>query len=188
MKQLTLIVMSLVLTGLIIGCATLSKDECLQADWYEIGYRDGSRGTPRSLFQKHFDACLEHSIQADRESYFKGREDGLSSFCTYDSGFSQGSAGKSYHHVCAPELESEFMAGYRKGIEVFEYNSQVASLENRLRNIENQIQQKESQLVSTGLDYKAREKIRAEIRHLDLEYRDAVRELRHLEKTKPIVQ
>ena len=188
MRQLILIIVSLVLTAFMIGCATLSKDECLQADWHEIGYRDGSRGTPRSLFQKHYDACLEHSVQADRETYFKGRQDGLLSFCTYDSGFSQGSAGRPYHHVCAPERESEFIAGYRKGLEFYEYNSQIASLENRLRNIENQIQQKESQLVSSGLGYKTREKIRAEIRHLDLEYRDVVRELRHLEKTNPKYQ
>ena len=133
-------------------------------------------------------AAGAHSVHADGETYFKGRDDGLASYCTYDSGFSHGSAGKKYQHVCPPKMESEFIAGYRKGFQIFEYKSQIASLENRLRNIENQIQQKESQLVSSGLGYKTREKIRAEIRHLDLEYRDVVRELRHLEKTNPKYQ
>ena len=80
------------------------------------------------------------------------------------------------------------MAGYRKGQEIHQYESQIASLEHRLRSIESQIQYKEKQLVSTDLSYDTRKKIRADIRYLDLEYRDAVRELRYLEKMKPVVQ
>ena len=178
----------MILAGMFSGCASLSKNECLQADWYQLGYRDGSRGAPRSLFQKHTDACLEHAVNADREAYFKGREEGLSTYCTYESGFNQGRAGNRYQHVCPPELESGFMAGYRKGQEIHQYESQIASLEHRLRSIESQIQYKEKQLVSTDLSYDTRKKIRADIRYLDLEYRDAVRELRYLEKMKPAVQ
>lgn len=167
------------------GCATLSKNECLQADWYQLGYRDGSMGAPRSLFQQHYDACLEHGVHADRAVYFNGRAQGLSTYCTYDSGFNNGKAGSRYQHVCPPELESGFMAGYRKGQEIFQYESQIASLEHRLQRIESQIQSKEKQLVSSDLSYETRKKIRADIRYLDLKYRDAVRELRYLEKMRP---
>ena len=80
------------------------------------------------------------------------------------------------------------MAGYRKGQEIFQYESQIASLEHRLRSIESQIQSKEKQLVSPDLSYNTRREIRADIRYLDLEYRDAVRELRYLEKMKPALQ
>ena len=188
MKNRMVFIILLMLAGMFSACASLSKNECLQADWYQLGYRDGSRGAPRSLFQKHYDACLEHAVYADREVYFNGREQGLAVYCTYDSGFNQGRAGKRYQHVCPPELESGFMAGYRKGQEIYQYESQIASLENRLRSIESQIQYKEKQLVSSDLSYDTRKKIRADIRYLDLKYRDAVRELRYLEKMKPAVQ
>jgi hypothetical protein len=188
MKKLIVYILLLILAGIFSGCATLSKNECLQADWYQLGYRDGSRGAPRSLFQKHYDACLEHAVYADRAVYFNGREEGLSIYCTYDSGFNHGRAGNRYQHVCPPDLESGFMAGYRSGQEIYQYESQLASLEHRLRSIESQIQSKEKQLVTPDLSYNTRRKIRADIRYLDLEYRDVIRELRYLEKMKPAVQ
>lgn len=188
MKKPLLFILLLILAGMLFGCASLSKNECLQADWYQLGYRDGSMGAPRSLFQKHYDACLEHAVHADRAVYFSGREEGLSIYCTYDSGFNHGSAGKRYQHVCPPELESGFMAGYRQGQEIFQYESQIASLEHRIRSIESQIQSKEKKLVSPDLSYETRKKIRADIRYLDLEHRDVIRELRYLEKRKPVVQ
>jgi hypothetical protein len=188
MKKLIVYILLLILAGIFSGCATLSKNECLQADWYQLGYRDGSRGAPRSLFQKHYDACLEHAVYADRAVYFNGREEGLSIYCTYDSGFNHGRAGNRYQHVCPPDLESGFMAGYRSGQEIYQYESQLASLEHRLRSIESQIQSKEKQLVTPDLSYNTRRKIRADIRYLDLEYSDVIRELRYLEKMKPAVQ
>jgi hypothetical protein len=188
MKHIDAIIFLLVLAGAFFGCATLSKNECLQADWYELGYRDGSIGARRSLFQEHSDACLKHKVHADRQSYFKGRDEGLRVYCTHNNGFNQGKAGSKYHRVCPPEVESDFLAGYTKGHEIYKYESQMAALENRLRSIERQIQDKEKQLVSSNLSYETREKIRADIRYLDLKYRDVARELRFLEKMNPTEQ
>jgi Protein of unknown function (DUF2799) len=186
MRYLSAIISGLVVAGMLYGCATLSRDQCLQADWHELGYRDGSMGSPRSLFQKHYDACLEHGVQAERDVYFAGRQEGLAVYCTYDSGFSQGRSGNRYQHVCPAELESEFSAGYARGHEIYEYESQVASLEQRLRSLEGKIQDKEKRLTTSDLTRQEREKIRTDIQYLDLEYRDAVRELRYLEKTRPV--
>jgi hypothetical protein len=44
----------------------------------------------------------------------------------------------------------------------------------------------EKQLAASDLTRKQRERIRTDIPYLDLEYRDAVRELRYLEKTGPV--
>ena len=188
MKNRMVIFLLLTVALMFSGCASLSKNECLQADWFQLGYRDGSMGAPRSLFQKHYDACQEHAVYADRAAYFNGREKGLTTYCTYDSGFNRGRAGNKYQHVCPPELESDFMAGYRQGQQIYQYESQIASIEHRIRSIESQIQSKEKQLVASDMSYDTRKKIRADIRYLDLEYRDAIRELRYLEKMKPAVQ
>jgi Protein of unknown function (DUF2799) len=186
MRTLSAALFVLVMAGAFVGCATLSKDQCLQADWHEIGYRDGIMGSPRALFQKHYDACLEHGVHADRDAYFTSRQDGLAVYCTYDSGFNRGRSGSLYRHVCPPDLEPEFMAGYARGYEIHEYESKIASLEQHLKSIERKIQDKEKKLIESELTPKTREKIRADIRDLDLEYRETVRELRYLEKTAPV--
>jgi len=168
------------------GCATLSKNECLEADWFEIGRKDGSMGKPRALFQQHRDACLKHSVNPNRDAYYEGRDEGLKFYCTKDNGFKQGRLGRKYQYVCPPELEPDFLAGHVEGKEVRQYDSKIASLKKRLERIENEIEKKESKLYSSKLSDEQRAKIRSDIRTLDMEYRDIVRELKYLEKTGPI--
>ena len=168
------------------GCATLSKNECLEADWFEIGRRDGSMGKPRALFQQHRDACLKHSVNPNRDAYYEGRDEGLKFYCTKDNGFEQGRLGRKYHYVCPPEFEPDFLAGYAEGKEIREYESKIASLKKRLERIEREIEKKESKLYSSKLSDEQRAKIRTEIRSLDIEYREIVKELRYLERTGPM--
>ena len=104
-----------------LGCATLSKNECLEADWFEIGRKDGIMGKPRALFQKHCDACRDYNVSPDRNIYYAGRREGLTIFCTEDNGFEQGRLGRKYHYVCPADFEPEFLAGYFRGREIYEY-------------------------------------------------------------------
>ena len=174
-----------VMAGLI-ACASLSKNECLQADWFELGYRDGSQGRSRAVFQKHYEACRDHNVKADRQTYFDGRKEGLKVFCTEQSGFEKGRAGRSYSYVCPPALDPEFMAGYERGREIYKYESKVSGLEKRLKTIEKQIQDLEKQLYAKDSGTKKRNQIRADLKSLDLEYREIVRELKYLEKNRPV--
>jgi hypothetical protein len=169
------------------GCATLSKNECLEADWYELGWRDGSSGKPRSLFQDHVESCMQHNVKPDRGAYYRGRDEGLKIYCTYDSGFKQGRRGRSFHHVCPPELEPTFWAGYKKGSEIRKYEEKIAALEKNLKKIERQIEEKEKELISQTLSYEQRTLIRVDIRKLDLKYRDLARELKQLRETEPLL-
>lgn len=177
---------AMIITVGLVSCASLSKNECLQADWFELGYRDGSMGRSRAIFQKHYDACLDHSVRADRQAYYKGRDEGLKVFCTEQSGFNKGRAGRSYSYVCPPALEPDFLAGYEKGRALHKYESKVSSLEKRLVTIEKQIQDKEKQLYADELGKKKRDQIRSDLKYLDLEYRAIVRELKLLEKMRPV--
>lgn len=188
MKNLYRIISVSIVMVFWVGCATLSKNECLEADWFEIGRRDGNAGKPRSIFQNHNEACLEHRVHADRQAYYKGREDGLKFFCTKQNGFEQGRRGRSYKYVCPPELEPEYHAGYNKGRELYKYESKINSLEKRLKNIENQIEAKEKQLYSGKLSGEERVRIRSDLKYLDIDYRDVIRELKYLEETKPLAQ
>lgn len=185
MKQIIVLFLMLLISGLLSGCATLSRNECLQADWYEVGRRDGSIGKPRAIFQEHVESCVEHGVKADREAYYAGREEGIQFYCTHDNGFNLGRRGVRYRRVCPGGLEPEFLAGYNKGLEVHRYENRMAALENRLKDIENQIEANEKKLYSDRLTPTQRKQIRADLKYLDIEYRDVVRELNELRKSSP---
>ena len=177
--------LSVAMIALLLGCATLSKNECLEADWFEIGRKDGMMGKPCALFQEHVDACIKYGIRPNRNDYYAGRDMGLNVYCTENNGFEQGRRGKKYQYVCPPGLEPAFLNGFNQGMEIYNYESKVASLERRLKRIEEQIEDKKKKLHSSKLSDKKRATIYSEIMSLEIEYRDAVRELTSLAKTKP---
>ena len=186
MKNILNLLIWVVLATTLIGCSTLSKNQCLQANWYELGWRDGNLGKPRSLFQEHIDACAKYNVRAEKVEYFQGREDGLKNFCTYDNGFAQGKYGKKFSNACPPDLEASFLDGFRTGRKVYKYNRKLATLEKRLKVIDDEIQEKEKLLYSSKVNKEQRAILRSEIRQLDLEYRDTVRALSELQKIDPI--
>ena len=209
------------------GCASVSKEDCLVTDWFEIGRMDGMQGKPRTVFQNRAKPCLEHGISADRQAYYRGHDEGLRHYCTEqrgfelgrqglayrsvcpidlekgfragyqngmrlycseDNGFALGRRGQPYRYVCPPEFEPDFRAGYQRGKEVYQYESKIAALQRRLKRIERKIEKKEGQLYSGSLTDEQRAAIRSELRSLDLEYRNITRELKYLEKNKPLAQ
>jgi len=106
-------------TGLAVlsGCAAMGKDECLNADWFTIGYEDGAHGYPASRIGSHREDCAKHGITPDFNSYEQGRMGGLREYCAPQKGYSLGTSGKQYTYVCPPDLESAFLRGYYQGLE-----------------------------------------------------------------------
>ena len=104
---------------MVAGCASVSKEDCLLTDWYEIGRMDGRQGKPRAAFQGRAKACLEHGISADRQAYYNGHDQGLNYYCTEQKGVELGQQGLPYNSVCPLQLEPNFRAGYNKGLQSF---------------------------------------------------------------------
>ena len=104
---------------LLVGCASMSKEDCLVTDWYENGRMDGMQGKPRTGLQNRAKACLEHGISADRVAYYQGHDEGLKHYCTEQRGFEMGRLGQAYRSVCPPDLEKDFRAGYKNGVKSF---------------------------------------------------------------------
>jgi hypothetical protein len=225
MKKLIGIISAGAIILLLAGCATVSKEDCLVTDWFEIGRMDGMQGTPRTVFQNRAKPCLEHGVNADRRAYYQGHDEGLKYYCTEQKGFEMGRQGlpyksvcplqlekefragyqngmqlycseengyelgrrgRAYRYVCPPEFEPGFRIGYLKGRELYEYESKIASLQRRMKKIERKISKKEEELYSDNLSDEQRNEIRSELKSLDLEYRDIARELKYMEKTKPV--
>ena len=148
------------------------KHYCTEPRGFELG-RQGQ------LYRSVCPAGLEKDFRA-------GYQNGIKSFCSADNGFDLGHRGQPYRYVCPPEFDPAFRAGYTRGRELYEYESKVASLQKRLKKIDRKIHQKEEALYSGKLTDVQRAEIRAEIRTLDLEYREILLELKYVEKSRPL--
>lgn len=112
----TLIFGSLALLTLISGCATLSETECASGNWKQIGYQDGKSGRDSDYIIKHESACIEYGVQLDRIAYEKGRQQGLTRYCTADNGFSRGSRGSTPNLSCSSQQFPVYFDGYSQGL------------------------------------------------------------------------
>ncbi|MBD1557665.1 DUF2799 domain-containing protein [Vibrio sp. S9_S30] len=105
------LVLSLFVIGALSGCSSISEEECLLGDWYQLGLRDGQKGKSNQAADYNKD-CSEYSVQLDLERYNQGRNEGLKSYCTYENGVALGLANQDYYNVCPTELSSQFLFGY----------------------------------------------------------------------------
>lgn len=166
------------------GCATLGKDECLNADWLTIGYEDGARGYPASRIGSHREACAKHGVTADFDRYERGRLEGLGEFCTPQRGYGLGAAGKRYGYVCPDNLEPAFLDGYRQGKIVYAaqvaVNKQAADLKKMyadLDAVEQQLSSHEAELIREGVGPRRRKYLLEEIKILSDDQRFMVTEV-----------
>lgn len=110
MRTLVLIVS----LSLLAACSSLSRDECLTADWETIGFEDGANGQPRQRIGEHRKACASHGITPDREAYDAGYAEGIATFCTFDRGEQAGRSGQQPMAVCSGM--ADYAEGHRRGV------------------------------------------------------------------------
>lgn len=168
MKQLGMLV--LICVTVLAGCATLSEEECITADWYTIGYEDGANGQPDTRIGSHREACAKHGVTPDLRDYQDGHSEGLLTFCTPRNGFNRARTGYQYNGICPPSLEPEFLDGYDAGRQIYQVASEVSSLEDQQRSneaeqqrIEQQLLEKEAALFGSGTPEEQRRVIYEEI-------------------------
>lgn len=126
---------SLVLTG----CATMSADQCMVADWYRLGEQDAEAGRTTDYLADRASACREAGYTADTDAWYAGFEQGLEAFCTLDSGFRFGVEGNSYQGTCPAVLDGEFRDGYQMGYAIHQLDAQIEQAESELNRLARQI-------------------------------------------------
>jgi len=114
------------------GCASMSAEECLKADWYQKGVQDGRSGKTRHYLDEHVKACREVGVTPNTQQYMEGREEGLLRYCTPASGFEEGRRGHSYAQVCPADLEPAFLSRYRDGRRVYDAQQRVYTISSRV--------------------------------------------------------
>ncbi len=126
---------------LVAGCASgVSTAECDGADWAALGLADGKAGAPAKRGATRTEACVAAGFVVDADAYRRGREEGLTSYCTAKGAFAAGRSGEKYYGVCTGPDEAEFLTSHALGGKLYalteakeaairEYEAAVANLD-----------------------------------------------------------
>ena len=114
-------------------CATLNEDECLSADWYQLGQSDGGAGQPSNYLELHREACAKHGIPVNDALWYQGWQLGIRSFCTPQNGLLVGRDGKDYKNSCPADLAPEFLNAYQVGKRVYDARKELNEARSKLQ-------------------------------------------------------
>ncbi|GGY86572.1 DNA repair ATPase [Cellvibrio zantedeschiae] len=124
---------------LLSGCATMSKEECKQADWYIKGVEDATKGFPLDRVIEHGKACARIKITPDMKEYREGHAKGARLYCVPEKGYSEGRDGAAYNGICPVELEPKFLRAYRDGQELYRIQQNMNRMLNEINGNNSQI-------------------------------------------------
>jgi hypothetical protein len=183
------VVLGLVVSlGALAGCATMSKEACLQGDWAGVGFKDGEAGRAQSRLDDHAKACAKAGVSPDPAAYFQARDQGLKLYCTQDRGFHEGRAGQSYAGVCPPGAEHGFLVGYGDGQLVHAAVSRLSQAESDRSSADSRAQKRdreargvEDELKNPVLNDEQKRELRDRLNRLRSERRQAVEDGRRAE-------
>ena len=128
------------------GCAGMSEQACVSADWRTIGFTDGSLGRSESTIGTYSHQCGEHGVTPNLDAYRAGHADGVQTYCRASNGFDVGHSGASYQGVCPANLERDFLPEYNAGHHLYELESALRGADARIAS-----------------DYRAQESIKTEL-------------------------
>lgn len=182
MKTLVLSVAALVV---VVSCASISREECVQGDWETIGLRDGAAGErPDLQFDRHQRQCAKVDVTPDRTEWQRGYDQGLVRFCTPLSGLAQGQRGRINRNLCPAELAPRFAQGHALGLREHAQRAKVENVLNEISSLQD-INSAVLAALATGDDTGLRAELRntqSEILHLRLELGLERAALRRLER------
>ena len=163
----------------ICACASLSEEECLNADWYIIGLEDGSKGYALDKIGEHGQACAKVNVKPNFARYEQGHLKGLERFCTVENGFRVGANGASYHGICPEKTKSSFLSGYNEGKARYAARQAVKKAANTLEKqqaalhaVNEDLKFHELEIISEGLNAEERLEHLQAIKELQSEKQD----------------
>jgi len=155
------------------GCSTLNKNECINANWYQIGFEDGNKGHSMEQISRHRTSCAEHGISVDLNQYRLGREEGLTLYCVPHKGLERGKRGKSYTGVCSQHNETAYIRAFDYGYYLYDLRTHIKKREHHLSGIQheyehvtNDINDIEAQIISDKTSPEKRKNLLNKAKHL----------------------
>jgi hypothetical protein len=151
------------------GCASISKSECLSANWEDVGVRDGANGRGEEYLIQHSKACAEVGVTPDRESWLKGRDRGLERFCVPQRAYQIGEYGGNFDvGICRGFDEDRLARAYDRGRDVHRISQDISSLNGEINTLRNLLEKKD-------LEQKERERLIYRLGQLEYQRHDAQR-------------
>jgi len=145
---------ALALVGSLSGCASLSKSECLSAEWEDIGVRDGANGQPEEYLIQHAKACSKVNVVPDRGAWQHGRERGLERYCVPRRAYQNGQYGSGFNlEQCVNFDQERLNDAWRKGDVVHRLSNDLGSIDSEIGSIRDRLENDEK------LERKERERL-----------------------------
>lgn len=140
----------LVVMATLAGCAsaTLTREECVGADWYQIGQTDGQAGYEISRLDAHREACNDTPALINEQGYRNGRDAGLVLYCTPSTGYALGRGGAPYTGLCPASAEPTFLQAISLGQEVHRAQAEVNRSELQVAQLERDISERRQALTT----------------------------------------
>ena len=169
------------------SCATMSKEECVAADWRVVGETDGAAGhDPQSRFAAHAKSCEKAGVVPDQSLWYQGFQVGVTRYCTPLNGLQEGRAGKSYHNVCPAASSDGFLRGYRLGKAEHEQRRKIQSFDSEIRQVEFRIAELQKKIGEGSIDQNEAEReigrLRLQIHRIRFDKQRAELDLRTIER------
>ena len=105
----------------------------------ELGERDGVSGVPGERIERYVNQCSDYDIVVDAEAYEQGRQLGLQTYCSRESGYMVGMQNETYRDVCLGTLRQGFLDAYSTGQAIYVAKAAMLSADNRIRAAENEL-------------------------------------------------
>lgn len=135
-RSLIRLLAALALVGSLSGCASLSKNECLAADWEDVGIRDGANGRPEEYLIQHAKACAKVSVVPDRGAWQHGRERGLERYCVVRNAYQAGEYGNGFNLAQCVNFDQDRLSdAWQKGHEVHRLAGVIDSIDGEIHNV-----------------------------------------------------
>lgn len=141
MKKILAILLPLGLAA----CASnkISKDDCLEANYYEMGLKDGKDGKGTERLDQYRNSCGASGVAVSEDSYRRGRTVGLADYC--DEGRAEKDAKKnSKDSICLKEKVPPYVAAYNRELEKHrdDWNEELSEVQKKKA----ELQARESEL------------------------------------------
>jgi len=122
------------------GCASMSKNECMAANWEDVGIRDGASGRPEEYLIQHSKACAKVNVVPDRGAWLHGREQGLDRFCVPYRAYQLGEYGGGFDvAICRNYDQDRLVNAYEQGLEVNRLANTLAAIDGEMGHIHDRL-------------------------------------------------
>jgi hypothetical protein len=146
MKNIILIAASFFI---LVGCSSLSKEDCEQMNWQSAGKETALKGESLNSKKLYFEkeCAIDNSVKVDSQKLSTGYNEGLNLFCKPDAIYDYGKNGSEYIGICEKFNNSLLTEKYKDG-RIHFLEKKVSQLEGQNSTLESEVSSLQNQLTN----------------------------------------